>query len=121
MSENKNFSLRSFYEIECYARRERGRLIGAWLQDMARHGAQWVRGLARQLARLARRRAVERQRQSAVHALNSLDDRILADMGISRGEIEFVVRHGRALDFSRLLRRWQRIDSPAPAELKKAA
>jgi uncharacterized protein YjiS (DUF1127 family) len=36
--------------------------------------------------------------------LMSLDDRILADIGLSRGEIDYVVRHGRRLDRENRLR-----------------
>jgi uncharacterized protein YjiS (DUF1127 family) len=88
---------------------------------MAHKCAEWIRELAREGVRLARRRIAEQRRQSAIRVLHSLDDRILADMGISRGEIEFVVRNGRPVYAARLLRRWQRVRDPAPAPQRKAA
>jgi uncharacterized protein YjiS (DUF1127 family) len=120
MSENEHGNLRSFYEIECFARRERNSILGAWMRDMARKCAQWIRELALEGVRLARRRVAEQRRQSAIRVLHSLDDRILADMGISRGEIEFVVRNGRPFTAARLLRRWHRVVDHVPAQ-KKAA
>jgi uncharacterized protein YjiS (DUF1127 family) len=41
-----------------------------------------------------RRLAAERGRRSAILQLRGLDDRTLRDIGIHRGEIEFVVRNG---------------------------
>jgi uncharacterized protein YjiS (DUF1127 family) len=121
MSENEHRNLRSFYEIERYARRERGRILGAWMRDMARNCADWIRELAREGARLARKRVAEQRRHSAIRVLHSLDDRILADMGISRGEIEFVVRNGRPFTAApRLLRRWHRVVDHMPAQEKAA-
>jgi uncharacterized protein YjiS (DUF1127 family) len=120
MSENEHGNLRSFYEIECSARRERSVILAAWLRDMAHKCAKWIRELAREGVRLARRRIAEQRRQSAIRVLHSLDDRILADMGISRGEIEFVVRNGRPFSAAGLLRRWHRVVDHVPAR-KKAA
>lgn len=37
----------------------------------------------------------------AAAKLRELDDRALADIGISRGEIEFLIMHGRELDLRR--------------------
>jgi uncharacterized protein YjiS (DUF1127 family) len=120
MSENEHFNLQSFYEIERAARRERGRFVGMWMRDMARKCAQWIRQLAREGARLARRRVAEQQRRSAIRVLHSLDDRILADMGISRGEIEFVVRNGRPVYAIRLLRRWHSVGGHVAPQRKAA-
>jgi len=120
MSENEHFNLRSFYEIERAARRERGRVAGMWLLDIARKSAQWIHELAREGFRLARRHVAEQRRRSAIRVLHGLDDRILADMGISRGEIEFVVRNGRPAYAMRLLRRWHRVGGHVAPQRKAA-
>jgi uncharacterized protein YjiS (DUF1127 family) len=120
MSENEYRNLRSFYEIERFARRERGRFLGVWMRDMARKCAQWIRELAREGVRLARRHVAEQRRRSAIRVLHGLDDRILADMGISRGEIEFVVRNGRPVYAVRLLRRWHRVGGHVAPQRKAA-
>lgn len=39
------------------------------------------------------------ERFEAVRALNALDDRMLADIGLSRGSIENAVRTGSAIEF----------------------
>jgi uncharacterized protein YjiS (DUF1127 family) len=90
------------------------------MRDVVCKCAESAGRLAREGVRLARRYAAEQRRRSAVHVLHSLDDRILADMGISRGEIEFVVRNGRPAYAARLLRRWHRVGAPAPAQRKAA-
>jgi uncharacterized protein YjiS (DUF1127 family) len=120
MSDNKHQDLWSFYEVERHARRERSAILGAWMRDVARKCAASIREIAREGVRLARRYAAEQRRRSAIRVLHSLDDRILADMGISRGEIEFVVRNGRPFYAARLLRRWHRVVADVPAQ-KKAA
>jgi uncharacterized protein YjiS (DUF1127 family) len=50
--------------------------------------------LARGSARLARRLAAVGRQRTAILTLQRLDDRTLADIGVSRGEIEFAVRSG---------------------------
>jgi uncharacterized protein YjiS (DUF1127 family) len=52
--------------------------------------------LARGSVRLARRLAAVARRRTAILTLQRLDDRTLADIGVSRGEIEFAVRSGAA-------------------------
>ena len=52
MSENEYGNLRSLYDIECAARRERSVILAAWMRDMARKCAQWIRELAREGVRL---------------------------------------------------------------------
>jgi uncharacterized protein YjiS (DUF1127 family) len=36
----------------------------------------------------------ERQVRRGIHALMALDDRMLADMGLTRGAVEYAARHG---------------------------
>jgi len=47
------------------------------------------------LARLGRALFAARRRQQAVRQLESLDHRMLADIGLRRSEIELAVRGGR--------------------------
>lgn len=54
--------------------------------------ARWVGVLARASARVACNLAAEGRQRIAISALQRLDDRTLADIGVPRGEIEFVVR-----------------------------
>jgi uncharacterized protein YjiS (DUF1127 family) len=84
----------SSFEIERQARRERSFGISACTRSTARKVAEWLRVLARRSARLARHWAAERLRRNAVRALDQLDDRTLADIGVRRCEIEFAVRNG---------------------------
>jgi len=54
--------------------------------------ASWFGNVFRRLTRdFARWRRVQRD----LHEVRSLDDRMLADIGITRCEAEHVVRHGR--------------------------
>jgi uncharacterized protein YjiS (DUF1127 family) len=84
----------SSFEIERQARLARSLAIGTCLRGVARGFAEWVRFLARRSARLARHWAAERLRREAVRALDQLDDRTLADIGVRRCEIDFAVRNG---------------------------
>lgn len=54
--------------------------------------SRWLRVEARALAMALRRR---RQQRQALHALSALDDRMLRDLGLDRGQIQAVVETGR--------------------------
>jgi uncharacterized protein YjiS (DUF1127 family) len=69
--------------------------VTAALRSVVQGLAGWSRALSRATARLVDDLAARRERRRAVLALHRLDDRMLRDIGISRGEIESVVRHGR--------------------------
>jgi len=66
-----------------------GSSVHSWPRRISRGRAvQW---LARQFGALA----AKWRTRLAMHQLARLDDRMLADIGISRGEIEFVTRYRR--------------------------
>jgi uncharacterized protein YjiS (DUF1127 family) len=67
-------------------------IINAGMHAVANRLARWFRVLALANARLARNLAAERRRQRTICALDHLDDRMLADIGMNRGQIEFLAR-----------------------------
>jgi uncharacterized protein YjiS (DUF1127 family) len=84
----------SSFDLERQARLARGFALSACLQGAGRGLAAWLRILVRRSVRLARNWAAERLLRQAVHALDQLDDRTLADIGVRRCGIEFAVRNG---------------------------
>jgi uncharacterized protein YjiS (DUF1127 family) len=84
----------SSYELHLYARRRRSRLINALARRYVRKLAKWLDNLAHRAAWLAHNLAAEWRLRRNVDALQKLDDRALADMGLGRSEIERVVRNG---------------------------
>ena len=54
-----------------------------------------LRDCVRYLGKLARRAARELYLRNATRTLQQFDDRILADIGLRRAEIEHAVRNGR--------------------------
>lgn len=85
----------SSLEIERQARIERNLAISAYARDVARTFAQWFCILASRSIRLVRRLDAERRRRRAICELQRFDDRTLGDMGVTRSEIELLVRNGR--------------------------
>jgi uncharacterized protein YjiS (DUF1127 family) len=83
------------FEIERWARRERSLFINTLMRNAARKFARWLRVLVLRAARTARSWAAEHLRRRAIRALQQLDDRTLADIGVARSEIESVIRGGR--------------------------
>jgi uncharacterized protein YjiS (DUF1127 family) len=57
--------------------------------------AAWGRGM-QALTRLIRAIAKERRERRTIRTLNALDDRMLADIGVARSEIDLVARGGPA-------------------------
>jgi uncharacterized protein YjiS (DUF1127 family) len=80
----------SSFELERQAAIERNLFI----QDCVRAAVNWLRLLVLRSVRFARRVAAEQRRRNAIRQLQRLDDRMLRDMGIHRGDIESAVRNG---------------------------
>jgi uncharacterized protein YjiS (DUF1127 family) len=57
--------------------------------------SSWTASLASILAELWSRALRERKNRWAIAELLALDDRMLKDIGLSRGEIDHAARHGR--------------------------
>jgi len=55
----------------------------------------WTTALARTIGRAFSGFGHERRIRSDIGALMTFDDRLLKDIGISRSDIEYVVRYGR--------------------------
>ena len=85
----------SSYPLVRWARQERSALMAFYLRIAAAYLAASVGGYVRYSGELARRLAHELYLRSATRTLQKFDDRILADIGLRRGEIEHVVRNGR--------------------------
>jgi len=95
MSQTHNCApLFSFFECEQQARIKRNLVIQACIRGTMRAFAQWLRVLALRGTRWARGLAAKQRLRSAVRELAQLDDRMLADIGVTRGEIESAVRDG---------------------------
>jgi len=90
-------SLPSSYELHRRAQRERSLVINALLRSATREFVKWLTVLASGGVKRARELTDEWRRRREIRALLRFDDRALADMGLGRSEIEFVVRTGRHL------------------------
>jgi uncharacterized protein YjiS (DUF1127 family) len=100
MFENEN-SVRYLwsYELHRQAAIERNLVIQAYVRAAARASAEWLRVVSVWGTRLVRNLAAERRRRKAIRELQRLDDRMLHDIGVRRGEIEVVVRNAVAAAF----------------------
>lgn len=85
----------SAHELQRQARREQARLLNALIGGGARKLADLLGGLAHRGAQLTRAFAAEWRLQRDIRTLRRFGDRKLQDMGLTRGEIEHVVRNGR--------------------------
>ena len=83
-------------EIERQARTriERSLVRGACVRGVMRAFARGLSVLPARGIRLLCDLATKRLLRRAIRELHRLDDRTLADMGVTRGEIESAVRHG---------------------------
>ena len=108
MFENVNSGLRpNFRELARDARKMRSLAVNAYMRSLAHQFGAWLRLLARMPGRLMQRMAAERRRQAAIRALCELDDRMLADIGIVRSEVELCERSGNSAGTVRKLRKRQ--------------
>ncbi len=69
-------------------------VIKAGMRGTMSRLAEWLSALGAWGTRLAHDLADERLLRSAIRELHQLDDRMLADIGITRGEVESAVRNG---------------------------
>jgi uncharacterized protein YjiS (DUF1127 family) len=88
----------SSYQLERQAQRQRTLLMQAYARMAAQAFAEWLRALAQELAQ---RLATDAHGRAAVRALQQLDDRTLADIGVPRSEIETAVRCGQVVRLTR--------------------
>ncbi len=102
---DNSIPLFSFFEVEAQVRTKRAVVIEACARGTMHAFARWLRVLVLRSARLVRGLAAEGRLRGAMRELGQLDDRTLADMGVTRGEIESVVRDGLPLRAARKLRR----------------
>jgi uncharacterized protein YjiS (DUF1127 family) len=108
MFENVNSGLRpNFCELARDARKMRSLIVNAYMRSLAHQFGEWLHLLARMPGRLMQRMAAERRRQAAIRALCELDDRMLADIGIVRSEVELCERSGNSAGTVRKLRKRQ--------------
>ena len=81
----------SSYQLMRWARQARTALMASYLQSVAIYLATSLGDCARYFGKLARRAAHELYLQNATRTLQQFDDRILADIGLRRAEIEHAV------------------------------
>jgi len=81
------------FQIERRARINRSRAINAFARGTVRMLGGLLNGLAVR-SMLLLRRVAKRRLRSAIRELQRFDDRTLADIGLSRCEIESAVRDG---------------------------
>src|SRR5258708_34502493 len=83
-------------ELDRQASIARNLVLQACVRAAVRASAKWLRMIFLESTRLARSLAAERRRRSAIRDLQRLDDRMLKDIGVQRGGIEFAVRNAVA-------------------------
>ena len=110
--------LLSFFECEQQARIMRSLVIQACTRGTMRAFAHWLRVLALRATRWARGLSAQHRLRRAVRELHRLDDRMLRDIGVTRGEIESAVRDGLP---ARMMRKSRHRDlNPIPARRQAA-
>ena len=85
----------SAHELHRQARREQARVVNALIGSAARLLADWLATPARSGTKIVHALAAEWRLRQDIRALRQFGDRTLRDMGLTRGEIEHVVRNGR--------------------------
>ena len=78
-----------------WARQERTALMASYLQSAAIYVATSLGDCVRYFGKLVRGAAHELYLRNATRTLQQFDNRILADIGLRRAEIEHGVRNGR--------------------------
>jgi uncharacterized protein YjiS (DUF1127 family) len=111
--------LSSFLQAERQTRSQRSFLIRTCIHGTMRRFADWFRFLGLWTLQLARHLAVERLVHNAIRELDQLDDRTLADIGITRGEIETAVRNGLPIRGSHELRQHDGTTAPTQERLRR--
>lgn len=96
MSQQTNpIELASSTQLMRWARQERTALMASYLQSAAIDVATSLGDCVRYFGKLVRGAAHELYLRNATRTLQQFDDRILADIGLRRAEIEHAVRNGR--------------------------
>jgi uncharacterized protein YjiS (DUF1127 family) len=103
----------SSHQLMRWARQERTALMAVYLRGAAAFIAASLRGYVQNVGEFARRVAHEQYVRNAVRLLRQFDDRALADIGLRRGDIEYVVRNGRPASTRKTLTRARRKPSLA--------
>jgi uncharacterized protein YjiS (DUF1127 family) len=85
----------SSHQLMRWAHQARAALMAHYLRSAAIYLATSLGDCMRYFGKLARRVAHELYLRNATRTLQQFDDRILADIGLRRAEIEHVVRNGR--------------------------
>jgi uncharacterized protein YjiS (DUF1127 family) len=83
------------YELHRRARREQSEAVNALARSVTRKLTRWVGTLAGSGIKLTGTLAAEWRLRRDIRTLRQFEDLTLRDMGLTRGEIEHVVRHGR--------------------------
>ncbi|MFZ1209721.1 MAG: DUF1127 domain-containing protein [Pseudolabrys sp.] len=97
MSQQTNpIELASSTQLMRWARQERTALMASYLQRAAIGIAASLGDCVRYFGKLVRGAAHELYLRNATRTLQQFDDRILADIGLRRAEIEHAVRNGRS-------------------------
>jgi uncharacterized protein YjiS (DUF1127 family) len=91
---NDSLPLSLFLQGERQARLD-SLVIKACMRGTMSRLAEWLTAPGTWGTRLVRNLADEWLLRSVIRELHHLDDRTLADIGITRCEIEYAVRHGR--------------------------
>ena len=91
---NNSLPLSLFLQAERRARLD-SLVIKACMRGTMSRLTEWLSALGMWGSRLARNLADELLLRSVIRELHRLDDRTLADIGLTRCGIEYAVRHGR--------------------------
>src|SRR5262245_45712727 len=103
MSEKDNSVPLSCFEIEQKARIKRSLVIQALVRGTMRAFAEWLRRLILRSTRLARRLAARRRTYCDIRELRQFDDRMLADIGGARFDIQLPAVNAQVLSRASLL------------------